>query len=205
MGDVLAFQGSVSLTWTTTDEASVQVLSVEHLATLVSAFYAYGHMAKLHGRAGDGREAIVTSLGGDGWIVNVREAGMVRRGWPRSSTVTRQLADGSVPTALTGSQWYLSDPTSDVAGCVALAEQIQSSPAVVADLAWAWSNDGPMISGYATGRTWYDRVVSGTVAEALALIAESAYGPWPADAAQAALDYTAALDVDRVILTSPAK
>jgi hypothetical protein len=189
--------------WTPADREMIPVHSPQELAVHVSASRAYAQAARVHAPSPDGREASVTSLGDDGWLVKVRDTSMEKGGWPCSQTITRLLDDGSFPTAFSGSQWYAPDETTDLAGCVIFAEQIHFDPAFVARAVWAWLAGDPLPAGNVATKASRDLVVCATVAEALAWIADAAEAPWPDEAAEATIEFASELAVDRVVVTSP--
>lgn len=203
MSEVVALHRAAPVLWSPSDGEVRPIHRMPELQAQVSAWRTYGHVATIHGHSTDRREVSVTALGEDGWVVRVRDAGMVKGGWTCSKTLTRLLEDESLPNLITGSQWYAPDESSDLAGAALVAEQIQFDSATVAHAAWAWLTGEPMPHGYATGKASYDHRVVASVTEALAWIADSHEHPWPAEAAQAAVDLAKELNVDRVIVTSP--
>jgi len=203
VSEVVALHRAATVLWSPADGEVQPIYRLPELHARVSAWRTYGQVARVQGHSADGREAGVTALGDDGWVVRVRDAGMVKGGWTCSRTLTRLLEDGSTPTLMTGSQWYAPDESSDLAGATFVAEQIQFYPAPVAHAAWAWLAGEPLPRGYAAGKASHDHVVVASVTEAFAWIADSGEHPWPAEAAQAAVDLAAELNVDRVIVTSP--
>lgn len=199
----MALRGPAAMLWARPDVEVISVHSPHALASHVSAWRAYGHAATLHPPSPDGREASVTSLGDDGWLVKVRDTSTVMGGGPCSQTITRLLADGSTPTAFSGSQWYKPDDTTDLAGCFLFSEQIHGEPAFVAQAVWAWLARDPLPAGCVAAKASPDPVVFTSVAEALAWITTACARRWPTEAAQATLDFACELAVDRVVVTNP--
>ena len=203
MTEVVALRRSAVLVWSPTDCETVPVHSTQELAAQVSAWRVYGETAKIYAHSADRREASMTALGDDGWLVKVRHANMVKGGWPYSRTVTRLAADGTLPSLAWGSQWYMPDESTDLAGSVLFAEQIQFDPTDVARAAWAWLTNEPMPDGFTAGKTGYDHAVCTSVGDALEWIAHSEEQAWPQEAGRAAAELAEDLGVDRVVVTSP--
>jgi len=189
--------------WSPADGEVLPVHGLRELEAHVGAWLDYGQTAMIHRQPSDGREVRVTALGADGWLVNVRDAGMVKRGWPYSKTLTRLLADGSIPGFNSDSPGYIPDDSTDLAGLVFLAEQIQFDPARVAQAAWAWLADMSMPSGQGVGKAGYDPVMCTSVIEALTWIANSSEESWPDEAATATIELAAELATDRIFASSP--
>ena len=203
MSELVALRRSATILWTPSEGEVIPVHSPQELAVHVSASRAYAQAARVHAPSPDGREASVTSLGDDGWLVKVRDTSMEKGGWPCSQTITRLLDDGSFPTAFSGSQWYAPDETTDLAGSVLFAEQIHFDPAFVARAVWAWLSGHAMPVGHVTAKASRDLVVFTTVAEALAWISGTGEPTWPDEAAEATIEFASELAVDRVIVSSP--
>lgn len=203
MSEVVALRRSAKLLWTPSGGEVLPIHRLQDLQAHLSAWRDYGQVAMVHGQSAAGREARVTALGDDGWLVKVRDEGMVRGGWPCSKTLARLLEDGRLPGLFGDSPWYVPDDSTDLAGSVFISEQIQFNPLPIAQAVWAWLTAATMPTGYAAGKAGYDHVVFASVAEAIDWIANSNEQPWPADAAQATSDLAAELQVDRVVVTSP--
>jgi hypothetical protein len=203
MTEVMALHRSSKMLWTPSDGDVLPVHRAADLEWHLSAWRDYGTVAQIHSQAQTGREASITALGIDGWLVKLRAHATVRDSWPRSAILARLLEDGSLPSLLGDSPWYAPDPSTDLAGAVLIAEEIQFDPVCVARALWAWLSNGPMPPGFTVGRTTHDLILVGSVAEALALVNHAGPQPWPADAAQATVDLAEELDVDRIVLTSP--
>ncbi len=203
MSEVVAFRRSATMLWAPTDGEVVPVHGLRELEAHVGAWLDYGQAAVIHRQPSDGREVRVTALGDGGWLVKVRDARMVKGGWPYSKTLTRLLEDGSLPGFNSDSPWYIPDESSDLAGSVFLAGQIQFDPALVAQAAWAWLTGIPMPSGHELGKAGYDHILCTSVSEALTWIANSSEESWPDEAAQATIELATELATDRIIVTSP--
>lgn len=202
MTDVVPLRPATVPIWSATGIDSAPVRRPEDLLIRVSTWNRYGEVATLRA-AGSSREAFVTSLADDGWLVRVRHHGMAKGAWTYSRTITRLCADGSLPTLAGGSHWYAPDPTTDLAGSVLLAEQIHFDPSAVAQSAWAWVTRSPFPSGFSAGVAAYDHVVTDTMAEALEFVAMSEEPAWSPELTRAAVDLTNELGVDRAVVTSP--
>ncbi len=199
MSEVVAFRRFATMLWAPTDGEVVPIHGLRELEAHVGAWLDYGQAAMIHRQPSDGREVRVTALGDDGWLVNVRDAGMVKGGWSYSKPLTRLLEDGSLPSFNSDSPGYIPDESTDLAGSVFLTEQIQFDPALVAQAAWAWLTGIPMPSGYELGKAGYDHVMCNSAIEALTWIANSSEHSWPDEAAKATIE----LATDRIIVTSP--
>ncbi len=203
MSEVVAFRRFATMLWTPIDGEVLPIHGLRELEAHVGAWLDYGQTAMIHRQPSDGREVRVTALGDDGWLVKVRDARMVKGGWSYSKPLTRLLEDGSLPDFNRDSPWYIPDESTDLAGSVFLAGQIQFDPALVAQAGWAWLTGIPMPSGYELGKAEYDHVMCDSVAEALTWIANSSEESWPDEAAHATIELATELAADRIIVTSP--
>lgn len=200
---VVEVHRSAALAWSPSRGETVRVHSRNELAAQVSAWRTYGDVVKVSPHGVDRREAYITGMGEDGWLVKLRDAHMVKRGWPYSKRLTRVMPAEKQSTRASRSQWYLPDPTTDLAGTFLLAEQIQFVAADVAGCAWAWLTAGPLPVGFDVGIPGPDHVACDSVVDALDWIATSDERPWTRQGGQAAIELAEDLGVDRVIVTSP--
>lgn len=103
-----------------------------------------------------------------------------------------------------GSPWLMPDDSSDLAGSILLAEQVQFSATTVADAAWEWIIGANLPTGL-TGQDTYDHVVVPSVGQGIEWIAKAHANPWPAEAAAAVIALADGLDIDRVVVASPTR
>lgn len=203
MSEVSSLHRTATMLWVPGSGEVRPVRGLQELEAYVSGWREYGPAATLHSQTSDGRAASLTALGMDGWLVRVRDRSMVQGDWPCSMTVTRLAEDGTFPSLMGDSPWYAPDNSTDLAGRVLIAEQIQMNPAPVAACLWAWLTDASMPKGFAVGKPGYDPVEVNSVEEALNFIATSTGQAWPIEAGRATVELASELDVTRVVVTSP--
>lgn len=203
MSDVSGLHRAATMLWVPGIGEVLPVRRLQELEAYVSGWRDYGQAAAVHSQTSAGRAGSLTSIGMDGWLVRLRDRSMIQGDWPCSMTVTRLMEDGTLPSLMGDSPWYAPDNSTDLAGRVLIAEQIQVNPAPVAACLWAWLTDAPMPSGFAVGKPGYDPVHVNSVGEALDFIGTSTGQAWPIEARRAAVELAAELEVNRVVVTSP--
>jgi len=203
MNEVIALHSSACLYWISIEGEEIPVHSVQQLAAHVSDWRDYGQEAKIRNEPADGRGAVVTALGNDGWLAEVRDGRATSGGWPTSQFLTRLQDDGGIPKLTSDSPLYIANEYSDLAGSTFFAEQIQVSPSDVAQAIWSWLTETPIPKGFVLGKARRNFLVVDTFADALWWISYSGEQPWPTDAAQAAIELAEELEIDRVVVSSP--
>ena len=203
MSGLVAFRRDAALVWNPAEGDAIPVHRPQDLEAHLSAWRDYGHAATIRQQSRNDREVTVTALGRDGWLVAVHDVTMLTSGWHRHKILTRLRADGSLPGLFGDSLWYIPDESSDLAGSVRIAEQIQFDPVPVAQAVWAWLTAAPMPNGYAAGILGFQPVVANSITEALDWIGNTTGPLWPTDAAQATVGLAEDLGVDRIVVTSP--
>jgi hypothetical protein len=200
---LVAFRRNAALVWNPAEGDAIPVHRPQDLEAHLSAWRDYGNAATIRQQSRNDREVTVTALGRDGWLVAVHDVTMLTSGWHRHKILTRLRADGSLPGLFGDSLWYIPDESSDLAGSVLIAEQIQFDPVPVAQAVWAWLTATRMPSGYAAGIVGYQPVVANSITEALAWIANTTGPAWSTDATSATSELAEELCVDRIVVTSP--
>lgn len=203
MSEVSSLHRAATMLWVPGSGEVRPVRRPQELEAFVSGWREYGQAATLHSQTRHGRAASLTALGMDGWLVRLRDQSTVQGEWPCSMTVTRLADDGTFPSVMGDSPWYAPDNSTDLAGRVLIAEQIQVNAAPVAACLWAWLTHAPMPKGFAVGKPGYDPVDVNSVEEALNFIATSTGPAWPIEAGRAAVELAAELEANRVVVTSP--
>jgi|GEM_PF-5110971 len=203
MTNTHGFRSNSGIVCSTSDGGTSPVLNVDELAAMFTSWRAYGEALDLQQSDGE-RAASILCLGDVGYVLTVKDHAMLTRPWPFSHIVTRVAPDSAELSVAASSRWYYPDETTDLDGSRFSEDQIQGDARTIAQAAWTWLMNEEVLSGFTLGDRRYDPVAVESLEDGIKFINDHMKSQhWPAEACREALDLSATLDADRVLVISP--